>query len=81
MSPLYEDGEYVLSISKRFVRLKKGDVVIVQHPFYGLLIKEICKQTKEGYSIQGKNPASTASESFGLITPQMILGKVVMKIF
>ena len=77
MSPPYLDGDYVLSLTPKLFRLQKGDVVIIRHPAYGYLIKEICRKVKKGYYVQGTHPESTGSQAIGLVLPEMIKGKVI----
>lgn len=80
MSPSYLEGDYILSITPRLVHLKIGDVITFQHDIYGYLIKEIYQENKTGYYVKGMNPLSTNSQAIGLITPNMIIGKVILKI-
>lgn len=80
MLPFYIEGNYVLSINPRLTKLKENDVIIFKHEIYGYLIKRICKKTKKGYYVQGTNFMSTKSCSIGLVTLEMIKGKVIMKI-
>lgn len=80
MSPSYMDGDYLLSVTRRLVSLQLGDVIIIKHPVYGDLVKQICRKEDSGYFVQGTNALSTGSDSIGLILPQMIEGKVVLKI-
>jgi phage repressor protein C with HTH and peptisase S24 domain len=61
MSPSYLDGDYLLSVTSRLFTLQNGDVVIIKHPTYGYLVKEICRKVKKGYYVQGTHPASTDS--------------------
>lgn len=81
MSPSYQDGDYLLSASRRFFKLKIGDVIVINHPKYGDIIKEIITILPDGYHVQGKNSMSTSTKDFGLITPGMIQGKVIAKVF
>lgn len=80
MSPSYSDGDYLLSISAKLFKLKKGDVIIIKHPFYGYLVKQICRKVESGFYVQGTHPMSIDMESLGVIIPKMIKGKVVSKI-
>jgi signal peptidase I len=80
MSPSYLEGDYIVSITPRFVNLKIGDVITFKHDIYGYLIKEIYQKNKTGYYVKGMHPMSTKSQSIGLVTPSMIKGKVILKI-
>lgn len=80
MSPSYLEGDIVLSISSKFVKLKLGDVILFDHDRFGFLIKEIAEIIPEGYYVRGTNPMSTDSKTIGLITPKKIKGRVIFKI-
>jgi nickel-type superoxide dismutase maturation protease len=80
MSPLFTDGDYLLSISTKLAKLNLGNVVIINHPAYGYIVKEISRKVEKGFFVQGTHPMSTDSQSIGLITPTMIHGKVILKI-
>ena len=80
MLPSYREGDYVISLSPRLAGFRKGDVIIFEHHFYGHLIKQIEEKASNGYYVRGTHPMSTGSEAIGLVSPDMIKGKVVMKI-
>jgi len=80
MSPSFNEGDFIISIAKRFVTLKLGDNIVFNHPKFGFLIKTICEKTEKGFFVEGKSPLSTDSKSLGLITNDMIEGKVIFKI-
>lgn len=80
MSPSLKEGDFIISISKHFVRLKIGDKIVFNHSEYGFLIKEICKKTDNGFYVQGTSSLSTDSKSIGLVTYEMIEGKLVFTI-
>ena len=80
MSPSYLDGDYLMSVTPKLSTRQNGDVIIIKHPSYGYLVKEICHKEEKGYYVQGTHPASTDSRSIGLVLPKMIEGKVIVKI-
>jgi len=80
MSPSFLEGDYVVSISSKLVKLKEGDVIVFDHKNYGFLIKEIIEKNNDGYFVQGTYPASTNTKLIGLVTSKMIRGKVILKI-
>ena len=80
MLPSYLEGDYVISMVPKLVNFREGDVIIFKHPAYGYLIKKIREKNANGYYVQGTYPMSTDSESIGLVTPDMVEGKVIMKI-
>ena len=82
LSPKYQDGDFVFSIKIPilFNTLKKGDVVVIRHPEYGIIIKEIEHIDVWGNNIYvvGKAPNSVDSRRFGAIYKSNIIGKVVL---
>ena len=77
MSPSMPAGTYVLF--KRFYVwkwLKAGDVVKVNHPRYGIIIKSIVFKDHNGfYWLGGENENSVTTAEIGPISRQMVLGK------
>lgn len=85
--PLYQEGDFVLIIKIPFslwgyFRYHRGDIVVVKHPYYGLLIKIIQSITNDGkqFFLIGTQDESTDSRQFGLVEHHWILGKVIWHI-
>lgn len=78
MSPVYEEGDFVLSFSRS--RYKYGDDVIFTDPKYGKMIKRISYRTLDGWFVDGTNQHSLSSETFGAVTKKQIIGKVLFHI-
>ena len=82
MEPAYKNGS-VLLISKAALRfgLKIGDAVMAFDPRDKRpILKRIAKVSKEGIYLKGDNEAqSTDSRTFGIVTKENIIGKVIMK--
>ena len=75
MAPAYNDGDYVVSLG--FLPVREGDVVVVQHPLFGRIIKRVAElDDHSGIRLQGDNPQSTSSEAMGWLTRQQLLGRV-----
>lgn len=79
MSPSYKEGDYVLSVTGKWVQPQVGDCIIFKNSLHGFLLKKITRKTENGFFVEGTHPLSTDSHSIGSITPDMIVGKVVMK--
>ena len=85
MVPLLSPGEEVLLVphAYRHQPPQAGDIVVAQHPTRAdlRLIKWVAYVDEAGHCfLKGINTdASTDSRSFGLVSPQFLLGKVVCR--
>ena len=79
MSPELNDGDYVL-LTQLIKKPKTGDIVVVDHPLYGHLIKRVVAVNQQGdLLLQGNQPSSLSSTQMGWITQKQYLGKCVIK--
>mgnify|MGYP000906776309 FL=1 len=85
--PLIQEGDFVLVFKipflfSRFFQYKKGDIVVLKHPYYGVLIKKIDWLSADGKQsfVIGNHAESTDSRQFGLVENSWISGKVVFHI-
>jgi len=78
MLPNYCAGDYVLTFRRNHSKFKAGDVVVVQHPRFGNIIKRIQRiEDTSMLAIAGDNPLfSTDSQTLGLVNNHQVLGKV-----
>lgn len=77
MKPRLPDGSFVLFRHARSVR--PGDIVLVQHPRYGLITKSVAKIYDDGrIAIEGLSPRSTSRKQLGLISRQALRGKLLL---
>ncbi|MBM6550727.1 hypothetical protein JQX58_06555 [Marinomonas ostreistagni] len=77
MSPTLHHGDYVITRTC-LLNLHAGDVVVVQHPQFDIIIKRIAAILPHGLTLQGDNlAASTSSERMGLVSHARVLGKVI----
>ncbi len=78
--PIYKDGDYVFvsRIPILFQGIRPGDVVVIQHPRLGKLIKLVERLEDGGRSVYviGLDADSVDSRSFGAIPRERVLGKV-----
>ena len=81
MSPDFQDGDFVIIVTAKFIlkRLKVGDNVIFHHKFYGVLIKRIASLDPgiPGYYVEGTRVDSLDSRRLGVIRNENIKGKVI----
>ena len=81
MVPALYQGDYVLCLTRPLFRLRKSQVVVVNHPKYQKIVKRI-KQVSDnrGYLLAGDNLQSTTSQELGFVTQESIAGLVLLKI-
>jgi len=84
LSPDYQEGDFVLLLKIPFFlnRLKEGDIVVFQHPYYGVMIKKIERFSldREKIYVIGTHPDSIDSRKFGPILRIDLVGKVICHI-
>lgn len=83
LSPFFLPGDYVLISSLKLLtgKIKKGDMIVFQHPEYGRMIKRVTSVDKQsGFSVAGTHPDSLASSVIGRIPPDWVTGKVIWHI-
>lgn len=83
MLPDYKEGDFVV-ISKIPFLIRNsliGDIVIFNHPIYGILIKKIDSFVPgEGFFVSGTHEKSLDSNKLGRIPLDAIRGKVILHI-
>ena len=85
MSPTYNDGDWLLFRRLRAVsaaQLLVGKVVVIERESYPgiLLIKRVMRADENGLWVEGDNKdASTDSRTWGVITPQEVVGLVALR--
>jgi signal peptidase I len=81
LSPLYQDGDFVLvsKIPILIQGIRPGDAVVFQHPRLGRLIKLVERLEAGGKSVYvvGVSSFSSDSRTFGAIPSNLIQGKVI----
>ncbi|MGR0278427.1 S24/S26 family peptidase [Marinomonas dokdonensis] len=77
MAPRLLDGDFVL-ISRWYPSLKAGQLVVVDHALYGVIVKKVLHIAPDGQLwLGGENNQSLLSERIGWVSPRRILGKVI----
>ena len=79
MSPVFNEGDYVLSISRKLLKPNIGDCIIFRDDTYGCIIKQITRKQKKGFFVEGTHRCSMDSNSLGIIPFGNVIGKVVMR--
>ena len=80
MLPALAEGDFVITWKLAPKRYKKGDVVVVEHPLYGRVIKRIHVANADDYiKLTGDNPKSLSDRALGWVSRQSILGKVCLR--
>ena len=80
MEPDLHDGDYIVVLLAFLNSLKVDDWVIINHPQYGHIVKQICAIDSNGFRVKGLSTYSTDTLSLGLIKQDMILGRVLLRI-
>ncbi len=82
MAPGLDDGDFALARRLAPGQTPRiGDVVLVSHPRFGPIIKMVDGVTDDGlYRLSGTSPASTSREDLGLIQPQDMIARLVLRI-
>ena len=82
MAPTLAHGDFVIGwrpSRRRPVRV--GDVVVVQHPYYGRMIKRVSACRGDGtLSLKGDNAATVASIDMGAIRRDQVLSRAQLRI-
>ena len=76
MKPLLRDGDF--AIVRKYRRPKVTDVVLVNHPEYGLMVKRLVYHDRSDNDMQlaGDNALSVSSYHMGKLPSHAIIGVV-----
>jgi nickel-type superoxide dismutase maturation protease len=62
------------------VRIRQGDVVVARLPGRPLGVKRAVRRTADGWWLEGDDPtASTDSRTFGALSDDAVLGRVLIR--
>jgi len=82
--PEYQDGDFVLVAKIPFFlrHIRQGDIVVFDHPLYGLMIKRVDRllPEKDEIYVIGTHEFSVDSREFGPISLETLIGKVIWHI-
>lgn len=84
MLPLLVEGDLVLAADWYWLTgpLRPGDLVVVRHPVYGVLVKQV-EHLLPGtgqLTVRGTRPVSLDSQEFGPLERRAVLGKVIWRV-
>ncbi len=81
MRPAFEQGDFVVTLPRLISRYRIGDVVVVRHPVYGVIVKRIVTVfSDQAIQLTGENPRSTSTIALGNIKRSWIIGRVIWRI-
>ncbi|MEM9310705.1 MAG: S24 family peptidase [Pseudomonadota bacterium] len=79
MEPVLPDRSLALFRAKQSVG--RGDVVLVDHPEFGVIVKRARAVEPDGGAwLEGTSTASTSAERLGRVGPDRIQGVLVMRL-
>ncbi|MGO3346214.1 MAG: S24/S26 family peptidase [Marinomonas sp.] len=77
MAPRLHDSDFVFT-SRFYPHLKVGQIIVVDHALYGLIIKKVLHIAPDGQLwLGGENVQSLSPERIGWVSSKRIVGKVI----
>ena len=80
MLPQLNDQDYVVAVGWPWLRLRPGQIVMILHPYLGLIIKRIFTVKHQCYTLVGDHSSSISSEKIGWVRRSQIIGRVIFHI-
>ena len=85
MAPLFLSGDFALIKKLRpSTNLAVGDVVLVRHPTYGLIVKALHSRADnagiEAWQLIGTGGATTAMADLGAVPRSAIIGRAIWRL-
>lgn len=80
MAPTLRDGDFVLALGGLWSRgPRPGDVVLVEHPELGLIVKRVLARLASGaLRLVGDGVSSSPTESLGDVSSSALRGRVLL---
>jgi len=79
MEPMLPDGSFALF--RRAKTVEQGDVILVNHPEFGLIVKQASFIADDGrVALQGTSSHSTRPERLGRVDKSLVLGKMIARL-
>lgn len=79
MLPIYQPGDYVLVVKMLFRLPAIGDILVIKHPKFGTLIKQVKIIKASGLIMQSINQIGISQDDIGLVRSDQIIGRVLYK--
>ncbi len=76
MSPTLDHQDFILVLRLPWTQFREGQVVLVEHPQYQLIIKRIHTIKNHKILLIGDNPCSLSTEAMGWINQHQIIGQL-----
>ena len=83
MAPTLDDGDIILGVPQRLrlFRPRAGEIVLVNHPRLGLLVKRISSNLPDGrVTLAGDNILSTGTLDLGPVEEGHVLARAILRI-
>lgn len=82
LTPIVEEGDFVLVLKIPFFFLRSGDIIVFRHESHGMMIKlvEVVSRNEGTVFAVGIHPLSTDSRAFGPVPKKDIIGKVIWRV-
>lgn len=81
LSPEYQAGDFVILVTSPFflTSIRRNNILVFRHPQHGTLIKKVERVTEADGRIfmTGSHPTSIDSRSFGTISKDTVIGRVI----
>lgn len=78
MEPRLRSGDFGVFLRRR--RYQIGDIVLVQHPRLGKIVKVLRTLQGDEVTLEGTSPLSTSSAAMGQLPTSAILGRLIFHI-
>jgi phage repressor protein C with HTH and peptisase S24 domain len=79
MAPNLGHGDYAVAFTW-LKRPRAGQLAVVSHPRFGVIVKRVKEKTAQGYWFESDNALGVTPEQIGVVPARRIIGRVVLKI-
>ena len=78
MAPKLPHGTFALFRRTRWIR--PDDIVLVQHPVFGRIVKKVTSVSSQGITLTGLSSHSVSSLSLGPVQRRNVQGKLIVEL-
>lgn len=79
MAPNLNPGDYAVAFTW-LKRPQAGQLAVVSHPRFGVIVKRVKEKTAQGYWFESDNAQGVTSGEIGPVPGHRIIGRVVLTI-